>query len=226
MTTNPTHVSVRPFVPNLLILFFMIGASVHYAGLLPVDVPTRFDLHGQAVEHGSRSVVLALLPVIFALNLLFLPLLIFSVTKDTSAKMQKTTARTNTAVGALLASVHMGFLLSAANPKSGLLEAWMVGGLALFILVLARVLGDVEPNRFIGVRTPWSLASRRNWEATHRFASRVASLTGLLLLAANLFARPSWFLALATLLFTMMIPVFYSLWYYQNLESPGAKPEA
>lgn len=223
-TSANVKLSPWPFVPNLLLLSFMIAVSVHFAAQLPDLVPTNFNLQGQPIAHGSRAVVLSFLPIIYALDLLLLPLLIFYSTKDSSPRMQKLVGKANTAVGALFASIHLGFLTHSANPQPGLLESWIVGGIALFMLFLAPVFSEVEPNKFMGVRTPWTLASRKNWDATHKFASKVAALTGILLLIANLLARPSLFLALATLVFSMLVPVFYSLWYYQNLEAPSSKP--
>ncbi len=224
--TRAARLSIQPYAPSLLLLLFMLAASGHYSSLLPDPVPIRFGLDGNPVEHGSRAAALALLPAVYALDLLLFPLLVFFVTKDMSPKMQRIVGRANTAVGTLFAAIHVGSLLNAIHPSAGLLQPWIVGGLALFMMFIASVLGEVEPNRFIGVRTPWSLGSRRNWDATHKFASRVAALTGLLLFIANLLARPSLFLAVATMLFAMTIPVFYSLWHHQNLETPGTKPQA
>jgi hypothetical protein len=43
-------------------------------------------------------------------------------------------------------------------------------------------------------------------------------LTGALLLLMSALARPSFVIAIASLLFSVIVPVFYSLWYSQNME--------
>lgn len=216
--TVTERISIRPFLPNLLLLFFMIAASLSYFDNLPAQVPTRFNLQGQAIEYGSRAVALSLMPLVYGLSLFLLPLLIFAVTKQVGRRMQTAVGRTNTAVGVLFAAIHIGFLMHSAGPRPGLLQTCIVAGIALFMLFISSAFAMLEPNKFIGVRTPWSLSSRQNWDATHKIATKISALSGLLLLLATIFASPSLLLALATLIFAMLMPVFYSLWYYQNFE--------
>ncbi|WP_158788585.1 SdpI family protein [Granulicella sp. L46] len=43
---------------------------------------------------------------------------------------------------------------------------------------VGNLLSKVRPNFFLGVRTPWTLASERVWIATHRFASWITVFSG------------------------------------------------
>ena len=47
-------------------------------------------------------------------------------------------------------------------------------------IYFGNALGKIRRNFFIGVITPWTLTNQRVWYATHRFASRVWLLAGLL----------------------------------------------
>ena len=44
-------------------------------------------------------------------------------------------------------------------------------GMFLFLALIGNVLGKVRRNRLIGVRVPWTLASDRVWDDTHRVAA-------------------------------------------------------
>ena len=47
----------------------------------------------------------------------------------------------------------------------------LIGGMFLFFALLGNVMGKVRKNFYIGVRVPWTLASDRVWNDTHRLAA-------------------------------------------------------
>src|SRR5262245_17683179 len=66
----------------------------------------------------------------------------------------------------------------------------MVGGMFLFFALLGNVLGKVKRNFFMGVRTPWTLASETVWTRTHRLAAWLWTGGGLVGLVAVLAGAP------------------------------------
>lgn len=87
----------------------------------------------------------------------------------------------------------------------------LIGGLMLFLAVVGNYLGKVRKNLWIGIRVPWTLASDKNWIATHRMAAWLLVATGILGATAAFAGAPlailSYFLVGA-----LILPVFYSLW--------------
>ncbi len=61
--------------------------------------------------------------------------------------------------------------------------------LGFLLIALGSALGELKPNWFFGIRTPWALSSRRSWDASHRFGRRAFVAAGLGLLAAGLAGR-------------------------------------
>lgn len=53
-------------------------------------------------------------------------------------------------------------------------------------LLVGAALGRVPPNALVGVRTPWSLTSRRAWDRSNRLAGRLLAASGLAGLVACL----------------------------------------
>ena len=47
----------------------------------------------------------------------------------------------------------------------------LIGGMFLFFALLGNVMGKVRKNFYIGIRVPWTLASDRVWNDTHRLAA-------------------------------------------------------
>ena len=85
----------------------------------------------------------------------------------------------------------------------------------------SSVLGKVRKNFYVGVRVPWTLASDRVWNDTHRFAAWTmvgGSLIGFLMVIAGV--PIIW--AFAVLLGSTLSPVVYSFVHYKKLEREGA----
>jgi uncharacterized membrane protein len=92
-------------------------------------------------------------------------------------------------------------------------------GICLFMALFGNLMGKLRRNFYIGIRTPWTLASERVWNATHRFAARIAMATGLLGLVLSIFGLYFW--AVLGLLIGGLASVVYSLVYYKQLERRG-----
>jgi uncharacterized membrane protein len=81
--------------------------------------------------------------------------------------------------------------------------------LGAMFAVMGNLFGKLTRNPWIGIRTPWTLASDEVWLRTHRFGGKVFVLSGL---AAIVFALVGWgFEALvASALFASISSVVYS----------------
>lgn len=80
--------------------------------------------------------------------------------------------------------LFFGFILYATV---GAALGWPLAGprifpaaMGLFMAVLGNELGRVEPNFFVGIRTPWTLADPWVWRQTHRHGGRWMVAGGLL----------------------------------------------
>ncbi|HET9470176.1 MAG TPA: SdpI family protein, partial [Usitatibacter sp.] len=101
-------------------------------------------------------------------------------------------------------------------------SAALLGGVSVLIVVIGNVMGKVRRNFFIGIRTPWTLASERVWHATHRLAAKSMVAAGILSLAAALAGGLAGIAAwIAIVLLGVMVPVVYSFVHYKALERDG-----
>jgi len=96
----------------------------------------------------------------------------------------------------------------------------IIGGVCLLLALLGNLMGKVRRNFYIGVRTPWTLANERVWNATHRFAGKTLVAGGLAGLALTVAGLNGWPVMVA-LLAGALIPVGYSLVFYKQLERRG-----
>ena len=92
--------------------------------------------------------------------------------------------------------------------------------LELFFALMGNSLGKVRRNFWMGVRTPWTLASETVWNRTHRVTAWLWVALGLVGFVIVLVFN--WLVAsLALLLVAVLTPVLYSLILYKSLEKQG-----
>ena len=77
--------------------------------------------------------------------------------------------------GVLLYTVRQS---GAGRPSFDLGRAF-IAGMFLFFGLMGNVMGKVRKNFYIGIRVPWTLASDRVWNDTHRVAAWVWVAAGV-----------------------------------------------
>jgi len=116
----------------------------------------------------------------------------------------------------LLAYVQILLLWSVRHPAVGVARA-LAGGVCVFMMLEGNVLGRVRRNGWIGLRTPWTLADERVWNATHRMAGYLTVAAGALGLIASM---AGWLLAVVWLLVAVvMASLLCSLIYARRLRT-------
>jgi len=110
-------------------------------------------------------------------------------------------------------------LASLRHPPIDSMKA-LIAGLFLFFALLGNVIGKVRRNFWMGVRTPWTLASEVVWDRTHRVAAWLFTGVGVVGCVAVLAGVP-FLVCFAALIVVAFFPIFYSLVLYKKLQSQG-----
>jgi uncharacterized membrane protein len=118
-----------------------------------------------------------------------------------------------------LYAVYLWNLLSGGLDPTLFGKAFLAGFFAFFAL-LGNVLGKVQRNFWMGVRTPWTLASETVWVRTHRLAAWLFVAAGVLGLVGVLLDVPFW-VCFVGVIVAGLVPVLYSLLLYKRLEKAG-----
>lgn len=210
----------------LLTCLAFAGAGWFYVAKyddLPDTVPTHWNIHGEPDAWTAKTDVFwvfFLMPTLMAVFALLLPVFPWLSPKHFELDVFRDTyGYVMTLVVALLGYLHGVILWNTLHPDARLIR-WLVGGIFLFFALMGNVLGRVRRNFWIGVRTPWTLASDAVWIQTHRLSAWLFVLAGLGGFVAVLLGVP-----LAVCFFGLigaaLIPVVYSLVLYKRLEREG-----
>jgi len=203
----------------LLCLGALLFSAIIYPSL-PDVIPTHWNIRGEVDGHGSKTWGAFLLPVtMFGLLGLFQVLPWLSPKQFEIETFRKTYDFIIMLAMGLFTFMHVLFLLPALEIAVKIDRALMIG-LFLFFMLLGNVLGKVQRNFFVGIRTPWTLASDRVWADTHRLASWVFFGMGLLGIVFSVVGLHLGF-SIALLMIGVLSTVIYSLVRYKQLERRG-----
>jgi uncharacterized membrane protein len=203
----------------LVVLATMAFTLALYAQL-PARIPTHWNSQGQIDGYGPRHFVFlhTVFMVVFMLIWLALPSL--SPNRFTVDTFNATYWHICLIVVALLGYIQCVLVWGAYSPAMPMNRA-LFGGIAVFIGLLGNVMGKVRRNFWIGIRTPWTLASEKVWYSTHRFAGKTMVLGAVLSLAGVVAGLPIG-VCLALAIAGVLVPALYSLLVYKRLERSGS----
>ncbi len=200
------------------LLLIVVSAAVAYP-FLPERIPTHWNFRGEVDGYGGRLVVFMLPVMELPLVLLFWAIPWLSPRHFKVDEFQSTYWYIVALINVLMTYIH-GLLLCAYLGVTVRISTALMVGMFLFFAAMGNVLGKVKKNFFVGVRTPWTLASDRVWNETHRLAAWLFTAGGLGGALACLLGAPLW-LPLAIIIPAALVPVVYSLIRYKQLEGEG-----
>lgn len=204
----------------LLLIALCEAATLFAYPHLPDPVPTHWDINGVANGYSSRWSLFLVMPgFMLGMIALFAALPWLSPRRFEVGSFAPTSSFLMLLIVALLAYVHFVILWKGVGGAFDI-DRGILGAVSLFIAAVGNVLGKVRRNFFIGIRTPWTLASERVWYATHRVAAKAFVAAGLLGLVFAFVRAPLW-AWIALLAASVAVPLVYSLVFYKRLEKSG-----
>ena len=194
------------FTSILILLPSLVGCV--FWNQLPEEIPTHFNLLGQADGYNHKMFGIFGLPT---LMLLMHWLLLFIMIKD--PKSSNISSKIQLLIYWIIPFVSCLSMISIFGESLG--YSMMSGLLAqIFMGVVMIVIGNYLPkthrNYIIGIRLPWTLENDENWRKTHRLAGKIWVLGGLLLFLNSFVQIYVYWVFFLTLLLVVLMPGVYS----------------
>jgi uncharacterized membrane protein len=93
--------------------------------------------------------------------------------------------------------------------------------IGVLFIALGNYFKVIQPNYFIGIRTPWTLESKEVWKLTHNLAGKLWIAGGLIIVITSLTIAKSIFIYffIGTTAIIILVPVIYSFIKFKELKS-------
>lgn len=202
----------------LLLILAVFAFGLYVSPDLPDRIPSHWNVKGEVDGWSSRAFGVWFLPL---LNLSLYPLMILLPLIDPKKRNYILFNRAYRVIRIILhlffALIYLATLLYSLgyHINIGLMVKFSVG---LIFAGLGNYMAKIKHNYFVGIKTPWTLASEEVWKKTHRFAAPLwvsAGILGMILSFINtVWASYMFFVIILAIIF---IPMVYSYLIFHRL---------
>ena len=208
---------------GLVVAVLAAAVSVWAYARLPETVATHWNLQGTPDGYSSRLWAAAVMPLVtLCLTGLFNVLPKMDPRRENYAQFLDSYWLIANAVLTFSGLAHV-LILANGMGYTVQVDRLIPVGLGLLFTFLGNYLTRVEPNWFVGVRTPWTLSSDTVWRKVHRTAGWLFVIAGLVT-ATGAFAPRRAFVPLfiTAIVAAAGIPVVqsYILWRREQHDRP------
>ncbi len=186
---------------------------------LPQKLPMHWNYKGEIDRYGDKFELLWIslgMPLGIYLIFLLVPIIDPKKSLDKMGKKYQSLKFLLTAFMSILALyiIYISKNQSLGNPNYIVL---IIG--ALFML-LGNYFKTIQPNYFIGIRTPWTLESKEVWRTTHNLAGKLWFVGGLVIIILSLMLdkKLNFIIFLSITAIISIVPVVYSYILYKKNE--------
>ncbi|MBQ2244776.1 MAG: SdpI family protein [Oscillospiraceae bacterium] len=195
-----------------LVILIPILAGILVWDRLPARMPTHWNATGEVDGWSSKPFAVFGLPgILLALHwLCVLGTAADPKKRNHSEKLLHLVHWITPALSVVLGAVT--YLTALGQPVR--IEVLLPLLTGLLFTIIGNYMPKCKQNYTIGIKIPWTLNSEENWNRTHRFASRLWFLGGLLIIATG-FLGNVWIFLTITLVMAF-IPFLYSYALYRK----------
>lgn len=208
---------VRADIISLLFVFSAIAVAAILYPSLPEQIPTHWNAQGEVDGYMKKPGGVIIMPAMAVFTFVIMKLI--PVISPKGFRIDKFSD-----VFGVLQVTLVGFMsivailvLMEARGLDVRINEMIIAGTGLLFVIIGNYLGRVRKNFFIGIRTPWTLASDEVWNRTHRIGGRLFILSGVIIWIGAILRLPlTWTVGVAIGL--VLIPVVYSYFLYRKIE--------
>ncbi|MDP4086822.1 MAG: SdpI family protein [Bacillota bacterium] len=205
----------RFFISSFIIAILTLLINLIAFRFLPNKVPVHWGISGEVDRYGSKGehLLMSVLPLVLVVVLNFLPTI--DPKKESFKLHSKAYSIMILFVIILISGIN---LIALSNALGWAINFSLVFPLlfGLFFTGMGNYMSQIRPNYFVGIRTPWTLASEYVWKKTHRFGGIVFIIVGLIQVSSIFFGKFAMVLFLVTLFIGIIVVYLYSYFIFKK----------
>lgn len=209
--------SLRTNVLCLILIGMVLAVTAYLYPSLPEQIPTHWNLAGEVDDYTAKPWGVLVMPL--AAVFVFIIMKLIPVISPKGFRTDQFRGVINiftvTLVGFM--SVVALLVLLAASGRDVHVNEVVFAGVGLLFIVLGNYMGKVRKNFFIGIRTPWTLASDEVWNRTHRLGGWIFVFIGFFMFLNAFVQFPEGWL-IGSIIVLALVPVVYSFVLYRRIE--------
>lgn len=205
----------------IFVITTIVVAAVLYTSL-PEQIPIHWNARGEIDNYMNKPwgvLLLLAMPIVIHIIMKLIPVISpRGFRTDNFADVVNVFQVT--LVGFM--SIVAVLVLLEAYGQDVRINELIIAGTGLLLVIFGYYMGRIKKNFFIGIRTPWTLASDVVWDRTHRFGGWLFMLGGVIIWGGALMRLP---IAgtVGVAIGILLIPVVYSYFLYRRLV--GFRPD-
>lgn len=198
--------NLKTLIITSIVILLPILVGVILWNQLPSQLPTHWNFAGEIDGWSSKPFAVFGLPLIMLAGQW---LCVFGTTADPKKEHHSTKALHLLFWIIPVLSVVLGTVTyAAALGKNVRVEVILPVLVGLVLTIVGNYLPKCKQNYTIGIKIAWTLNSEENWNRTHRFAGRLWTVCGILIILSGFFG--GFWLFGAVVLLMVLAPFLYS----------------
>jgi len=178
----------KNIIPLFLIFLMFVAGFLLYDNV-PDKLPIHWDSNGSPDGYGSKFTALFLLPII-TLGMYFFLLIVpyIAVYKKNIKSFFLYYYGIKLSLVIFMGLLYIFSIIQIFKPLN--MNYLMMPLVFSFFLVLGYFIRKTKRNYFVGIRTPWTLASENNWKKTNKVGGYAMQGLGVFAIISMFLTRP------------------------------------
>lgn len=193
-----------------VIIIITILITLSFYNQIPEQIPIHWNVNGEVDNYASKLVGSFLLPIVsIFVALIFVIIPLIEPKKENVKKFMKEYN--------LLAVIIVGFfaylqylVIYVALGNTIEMNRYITPAIGILFFFIGIMLNKAKQNYTIGIRTPWTLASKSVWEKTHKLGATLFKISGIICLFGLIIPLYAFYLILIPILASVIILFAYS----------------
>ena len=198
----------------IIVVMFIIGLYLY--PIAPKRMPIHWNSKGLVDGYGTRFTGLFLMPIIVSfvyIILLMIPRI--AIYKGNIKRFQKHFFSFKLILVLFFFVLYIFTIIQAFGHNFNM-NFFIVPAISILLYFIGNFLRFTKRNYFIGIRTPWTLASEKVWNKTHTLGSKLFKLVAIFCFFGVFFKGYSIFFILIPVVIVAVFLIVYSYLIYQE----------